>query len=165
MKLEYDNDIYNIELNEAKTNTSVIINEESSFDIKYELVSDNDIIIYKDNNRIKGYFSQDKKHIRVNIGSSYFLFNKIDEESYEAAIENSDDREELKAPMPGSIVKVIAKEGDKVEEASPILIVEAMKMESTLYASISGVVTMMNAKEGTQIDSDDILAIIEKESE
>lgn len=41
-------------------------------------------------------------------------------------------------PMPGNVVKVIVKEGDEVEMGSPLLILESMKMEHTIYSPVKG---------------------------
>ena len=47
---------------------------------------------------------------------------------------------EVGSPLQGSLSKVLVKEGDVVEENTPLFIIEAMKMESTITAPIAGVV-------------------------
>jgi 3-methylcrotonyl-CoA carboxylase alpha subunit len=46
----------------------------------------------------------------------------------------------LTAPMPGRIIALIAKPGDKVEKGVSLLILEAMKMEHTITTPIAGIV-------------------------
>jgi biotin carboxyl carrier protein len=53
--------------------------------------------------------------------------------------------------MPGSVVKVLNKQGDRVQAGGTALIVEAMKMQSQLRASQSGVVKQINIGEGESI--------------
>ena len=65
--------------------------------------------------------------------------------------------------MPGSVVNVLVNEGQKVEEGTPIIIVSAMKMETTLYSSISGIVIEVNATKGEQVDETKSLVVIMKE--
>eukprot|EP01089_Gocevia_fonbrunei_P022481 TRINITY_DN9108_c0_g1_i1.p1 TRINITY_DN9108_c0_g1~~TRINITY_DN9108_c0_g1_i1.p1 ORF type:complete len:120 (-),score=13.41 TRINITY_DN9108_c0_g1_i1:19-378(-) len=48
------------------------------------------------------------------------------------------------APMPGKIVSVLVKEGDKVKKGQPIVIMEAMKMEHTIKSPKDGVVATVN---------------------
>lgn len=64
--------------------------------------------------------------------------------------------------MPGSVVKLLVQQGQSVEEGAPIIVVEAMKMEITLYSSISGVVTEINVEPGQQVDSDKTLVVIKR---
>ena len=48
---------------------------------------------------------------------------------------------ELKAPMPGMVLKIIVKEGDQVKKGDSLLVLEAMKMENILKAPGDGVVS------------------------
>lgn len=58
---------------------------------------------------------------------------------------------EMKSPMPGKILKILVKEGAAVEPGTPILVMEAMKMEHTIKASKKGVVEKILFKEGDQV--------------
>ena len=66
--------------------------------------------------------------------------------------------------MPGSIVKILVEPNQKVGEGEPIVIVEAMKMEITLYSSIEGIVSEINVQVGEQVDSDKVLVVINRNS-
>ena len=66
----------------------------------------------------------------------------------------------LIAPMPGMIVGLDKKEGDKVNEGETILILEAMKMENALPAPISGTITKVNLGVGDHVAKNDILCVI-----
>ncbi len=57
----------------------------------------------------------------------------------------------LTAPMPGKIVAVLVKPGDKVEKGAPLLIMEAMKMEHTIAAPAAGVVDELLYVVGDQV--------------
>lgn len=65
------------------------------------------------------------------------------------------------ATMPGSVLQVLVKRGDKVEKGAPIVITEAMKMETTIRSSIAGRVERLFVKDGDQIQSNDLLVEIE----
>ena len=58
---------------------------------------------------------------------------------------------EMKSPMPGKILKILVTEGASVEVGTPILVMEAMKMEHTIKASKKGVVEKILFKEGDQV--------------
>lgn len=61
------------------------------------------------------------------------------------------DHGQMISPMPGKILKVFVKEGDTTEAGTPILVMEAMKMEHTIKASKKGVVEKIFFKEGDQV--------------
>jgi propionyl-CoA carboxylase alpha chain len=66
----------------------------------------------------------------------------------------------LLAPMPGTVVRVAAGEGDAVAAGTPIVVLEAMKMEHTVRAPADGVVTSILVTEGQQVDSGAVLAVV-----
>jgi pyruvate carboxylase subunit B len=64
-------------------------------------------------------------------------------------------------PMPGRIVKVLVAKDDTVKAGDPLLIIEAMKMESQIPAPVSGTVTAVLASEGDNVKTDETLVQIE----
>jgi pyruvate carboxylase subunit B len=67
----------------------------------------------------------------------------------------------ITAPMPGKIVKLLVKPGDRVEARQGLVVVEAMKMENELRARGSGTVAAVKATEGTTVEAGAILVILE----
>ena len=67
----------------------------------------------------------------------------------------------LRAPIPGTIVDICAKEGDKIKEGDTILVLEAMKMANNLEANKSGKVTAICVKAGESVMEDTPLVVIE----
>ena len=65
--------------------------------------------------------------------------------------------EAVKAPMPGTILKMNVKVGDKVEKDSLVCILEAMKMENEIFCEKGGVVASINAPVGTAVQSGDVI--------
>lgn len=63
----------------------------------------------------------------------------------------SADHGQMTSPMPGKILKIFVKEGQDVEAGTPILVMEAMKMEHTIKASKSGKIEKIHFKEGDQV--------------
>ncbi|NOT77826.1 MAG: biotin attachment protein [Bacteriovoracaceae bacterium] len=58
---------------------------------------------------------------------------------------------QMTSPMPGKILKIFVKEGSEVILGSPILVMEAMKMEHTIKAGMSGKIEKIYFKEGDQV--------------
>ncbi len=71
----------------------------------------------------------------------------------------SQDSKKLLSPMPGLLLSVEVKEGQKVTSGQELAVVEAMKMENVLKAERDGVVAKLLAKAGDSVDADE--AIIE----
>ena len=68
--------------------------------------------------------------------------------------------EEVKAPMPGLVLRINAKVGDTVKKDDIIMVMEAMKMENEIYAPCDGVVTSIPVSQGQQLQSGDLLLTI-----
>ncbi|MEY6433660.1 sodium-extruding oxaloacetate decarboxylase subunit alpha [Thioalkalicoccus limnaeus] len=62
--------------------------------------------------------------------------------------------------MPGNIVDVLVAEGDQVEAGQPLLITEAMKMETDIQAPISGTITAVYVSKGDAVNPDEALVEI-----
>jgi acetyl/propionyl-CoA carboxylase alpha subunit len=67
----------------------------------------------------------------------------------------------IKAPMPGSVVKVLVSEGDEVEEGQSLVIVEAMKMENDVRSPLVGTVKSVNVKAGDSVGTTEAMVEIE----
>ncbi len=63
--------------------------------------------------------------------------------------------------MPGTIVDILVNVGDEVKAGDPVLITEAMKMETEVQAPVSGVVTEIHVKKGESVTPDEALIEIE----
>jgi geranyl-CoA carboxylase alpha subunit len=67
----------------------------------------------------------------------------------------------LRASMNGRVVSVLAKAGDTVAAGTPILVLEAMKMQHVHAAPVSGKLAVLNAAEGDQVTTGFVVAEIE----
>jgi acetyl/propionyl-CoA carboxylase alpha subunit len=64
------------------------------------------------------------------------------------------------APMPGLIVRVNVKTGDKVEAGQGVVVMEAMKMENELRATASGIVKSVEVSSGTAVEKGALLVTL-----
>ncbi|WP_063054537.1 acetyl/propionyl/methylcrotonyl-CoA carboxylase subunit alpha [Nocardia salmonicida] len=71
----------------------------------------------------------------------------------------------LLAPMPGSVIRLGAAEGDQVKQGQPILWLEAMKMEHTIAAPATGILSALNVTVGQQVEVGTVLAVVEEEEQ
>jgi biotin carboxyl carrier protein len=64
------------------------------------------------------------------------------------------------APMPGKVVAVHVRVGDRVEPGSPLVVLEAMKMENEFRATATGVVAAVRVAPGQAVNGGDLLVEI-----
>ncbi|TAJ10402.1 MAG: oxaloacetate decarboxylase subunit alpha [Nitrospirae bacterium] len=68
---------------------------------------------------------------------------------------------DISSPMPGRVVKVLVAKGDRVAAGDPVLIIEAMKMESRVPAPVGGTVATLYVKDGDDVKTDETLIQLE----
>lgn len=68
--------------------------------------------------------------------------------------------ESVKAPMPGTILRMNVKVGDKIEKDDLVCILEAMKMENEIFSPVSGTVTAVNAPQGASVTTGDAIVTL-----
>mgnify|MGYP006281595621 CR=1 FL=1 len=69
----------------------------------------------------------------------------------------SSSKTELKAPLPGVIVEVVVREGDKVSQGQKLLVMEAMKMENEIKAEKDGEITSIKVSQGQSVLQEEVL--------
>jgi biotin carboxyl carrier protein len=70
-------------------------------------------------------------------------------------------RQQILAPMPGKIVRVLVQAGEKVQAGQGLLVVEAMKMQNEIRSPKSGTVERLLVKEGQPVNAGEVLAWID----
>ncbi|RWS31313.1 pyruvate carboxylase-like protein [Leptotrombidium deliense] len=65
------------------------------------------------------------------------------------------------APMPGSVLDIRVREGDRVEKGQPLLVLSAMKMEMVVQSPVSGVVKKVYAQKDMKLEGDDLIMDID----
>lgn len=90
---------------------------------------------------------------------------KIKDEDMQSAVSsiatvrfaNEDDPMEIGANIPGNIIKILVKEGERVSAKQPIAVIEAMKMETNILASADGIVEDIFVNEGQQVKAGELI--------
>ncbi|WP_143310621.1 biotin/lipoyl-containing protein [Chitinophaga vietnamensis] len=101
---------------------------------------------------------------------------QINQQQYEVAIEEPIDQllasmgikdamakkvNDIKAPMPGLVLKVLVSPGQTIRKGDPVLILEAMKMENVFKASADAVVKEVKVTERTAVEKGEVLIVLE----
>ena len=96
-----------------------------------------------------------KESIFVSVGPASFEFKPAEAASRRRARGLA--AAEVTAPMPGKVLKVLVRDGDLVEAGQPLVVIEAMKMETTLAAESAATVKHVRVEEGQTVDHGAVL--------
>lgn len=104
----------------------------------------------------------DPGSLRVEIRGHRFTTKIIDRKHRRAAVEHGiEGRQNLIAPMPGKVVRVLCQPGDEVTVGQGIVVVEAMKMQNEIKSPKSGRVLEVRVVEGATVNANQVLAVVE----
>jgi biotin carboxyl carrier protein len=70
-------------------------------------------------------------------------------------------RQEVQAPMPGKVVRVLVDVGDTVEEGQGVVVVEAMKMQNEMKSPKSGTVAEVRTRPDATVSAGEVLIVVE----
>jgi len=100
--------------------------------------------------------------LRVEIKGREFAVKIIDRKHRRAAAEHSiEGRQNLVAPMPGKIVRLLLAVGDEVCSGQGVVVVEAMKMQNEIKSPKAGHVVEIRVAEGATVNANQVLAVVE----
>ncbi|MEM5947381.1 biotin/lipoyl-containing protein [Spirochaetia bacterium 38H-sp] len=94
-------------------------------------------------------------------GKAYDIAISEADEKAAGSAASSGDKAEVKAPLPGLVLRIPVAEGDEVEDGQEVIVLEAMKMENPIYAPKAGRVASILVKQGDHVKSGDVLIEIE----
>jgi acetyl/propionyl-CoA carboxylase alpha subunit len=86
----------------------------------------------------------------------------VDEAAHAAQAGDGAERSSLTAPMPGTVIRVLAKAGERVAHRQPLLVLEAMKMETPLVSPFDAVVKAVHVAEGDRVAGGALLVELEE---
>jgi biotin carboxyl carrier protein len=100
---------------------------------------------------------------KLNLQSGRFEFTAevIDPRSWRGRRHGSveaEGRQQVVAPIPGKVIRVLVGTGEKVEAGQGLLVVEAMKMQNEIRSPKSGTVERVQVKEGQAVNAGEVLA-------
>lgn len=169
ISVKLNNTDYQIALSKKKADSFAITIAGEIYEIEVTK-SEQNFIAYSCNG--KGY----RFVISKNDEGKYFISNKggvitferddILKDNYKITSDfSTDNNTVLKSTMPGKVIKILVKEGQKVNKDDELLIVESMKMENSYYAKEDTVIEKINVNVNDNITADSELIIFGKNNE
>ncbi len=164
---------YNLTINEktkplqveitSETGLKVAI-EDAEYDVDYTLVSDHQIHLSINGKNLNAFVSETAEGKFVIINGATYHVQDADLLAQKPKKKGANSRlpTEITPQTPSVVVSVLVNAGDTVKKGQGVVVVSAMKMETTLNAPFDGNVTAVNTSEGDKVSPGDILVDIEK---
>jgi len=134
---------------------------------RFRLISPNQIHLECDGTGMNVYLADEPEGKLINIGGITYLVQDADALA-KAGTRRRGLKElprEVTPPMPSVVVRIMVSIGDVVEKGQGVVVVSAMKMETTLLAPFKGKVVKVNVAEGDKVMPGQILIDIERDEE
>ncbi len=165
--IKVDDNIFEVELIERNGDMIKMTIDGEILEVDVQNINPNTYSFLYDNNSLDVEVNdglKNKEYV-VNAMMERFDATVIDAESkYQMARGKGgggEDENAISSPMPGQVVKILVKEGDKVKAGDTVVIISAMKMESEYKVKQDRTITEVCVAEGDNIDSHQALIIVE----
>ncbi len=101
--------------------------------------------------------------LRIHAGTEEFPAEVIDPRQWQGRrshVIEAEGRQQVAAPMPGKIVRVLVTQGETVEAGQGLVVVEAMKMQNEIKSPKTGTVERLLVIEGKAVNAGEVVAVV-----
>lgn len=154
-----------VEMTEREEGEGTFVVDGRTSHVLYTPVSSNHFHLVVDGKAAQVFVSPGQEGKYVFIKGRHFLVQDGDRPADRGRRRKAPDQVggEITPPMPSVVVKVLVQENQRVEKGQGVVVLSAMKMETTLAAPKSGRVVKVNAEVGDKASPGDLLVEIEEE--
>ncbi|MDO8994862.1 MAG: acetyl-CoA carboxylase biotin carboxyl carrier protein subunit, partial [Daejeonella sp.] len=108
--------------------------------------------------------NKDEKSCAVKVGTNIYsmqMTDQFDELLHQLGMDNlkATKVSEVKAPMPGLVIRILAAEGEEVEKGGNLFVLEAMKMENIIKAPADVKIKSIKVKSGDKVEKNQVVMI------
>ncbi len=144
-QIAVNNKVYDLDALEVEKGAYSILFDNKSYNV--ELVDGKTSKAYTVNTQYDSF------NVQIIDAETKYQMNRKKDEGEDANV--------ISSPMPGKVVRILYKEGDKVKAGDTVVIVSAMKMESEYKVKQDRTIKRILVKEGDSVNSDQPMVVIE----
>ena len=109
-------------------------------------------------------FDKEQKICSVKVGNTVYsmqMTDQFDELLHQLGMDNLTTAtiSEIKAPMPGLVLRILASEGEEVQKGGNLLVLEAMKMENIIKAPADVIIKAVKVNPGDKVEKNQVMMI------
>ena len=109
-------------------------------------------------------FDKEQKTCSVKVGNTIYSMQityQFDELLHQLGMDNLNTAtiSEIKAPMPGLVLRILASEGEEVQKGGNLLVLEAMKMENIIKAPADVIIKAVKVNPGDKVEKNQVMMI------
>jgi 3-methylcrotonyl-CoA carboxylase alpha subunit len=121
-------------------------------------LDDSNVVLVVDGQRQRVTMARNGKERQVSVAGEVYTFSADSGPATESVASVASP--EVTAPMPGKVLQVLVRPGDRVEPGDGLLLLEAMKMESRLTAEVAGTVAEVRVADGDMVVGGQVLIVL-----
>lgn len=169
MKVKVGNNIKEISLVKKEDNKVEILVDDKTYNLDI-VMAENGLcsIITEDGHSYNAELkpSNNNQNYTVSVAFNTFPVEIISPYQYGGKKAKSNEKQDkIFSPMPGKVIRILVKEGDYVEAGSPVIVIEAMKMQSEYKVKDNCIVKKILVNEGENIAGNQSLIELEEAPE
>ncbi len=156
LKLKDNSGIHEIDVN-RQGDKLTLKQGERSLELKISELTGSGYLFHLNERIIRCWAVRRKDDIFIHIGGRSWNITDVTHDDVTGSGSGGGEDNRIVAPMPGSVIKLLVNEGDKVKPDQPLVIVEAMKMENEVRSMMDGVVDKVLVEAGQQVGFGEIM--------
>lgn len=166
-RFKTDEGMASFDVDIAGTDTIKVTDGARVMDVSYSVISENEIHLVVEGSGFNAFISGKSGEKTVAINGTSYLIQDADmaEQTRKSRKGQGELLQEITPPMPSVVERIMVAVGDTVKKGDSVVVVAAMKMETTLTAPFDGQVTKINVSVGDKVMPGLILVNIEKVQE
>ncbi len=158
----FDNKEYRINLHEKGHNDIQVSLGKKTYTVAVESVSEDEVLLNIDGKVYNIIInSNSASSYSIYLNGKFFNLKKKSASQILGTKREKPKKQDIKTSMPGRVVKVLVKVGEKVKEGQPILVLEAMKMQNEIKSPQPGTVIRISPRTGDSVEAGSLLFSVE----